>query len=77
MHGPACFFWANLTPFSLQPKSDNQVFYTGDSSNSIAWLEMGNRSAADAQFDLAFTAMGSTVIRRSSFCSVWIVTNEI
>ena len=40
-----------------QPKSDNQVFYTGDSSNSIAWLEMGNRSAADAQFDLAFTHM--------------------
>ena len=40
-----------------QPKSDNQIFYTGDSSNSIAWLEMGNRSAADAQFDLAFTHM--------------------
>ena len=40
-----------------EPKSDNQVFYTGDSSNSIAWLEMGNRSAADAQFDLAFTHM--------------------
>lgn len=40
-----------------QPKSDNQVFYTGDSSNSIAWLEMGNRTAADAQFDLAFTHM--------------------
>ena len=39
------------------PRSDNQVFYTGDSSNSIAWLEMGNRSAADAQFDLAFTHM--------------------
>lgn len=40
-----------------QPKSDNQVFYTGDSSYSIAWLEMGNRSAADEQFDLAFTHM--------------------
>lgn len=38
-----------------QPKSDNQIFYTGDSSNSIAWLALGNRSAADAQFDLAFT----------------------
>jgi trehalose/maltose hydrolase-like predicted phosphorylase len=38
-----------------QPKSDNQVFYTGDSAYSIAWLELGNRSAADAQFDLAFT----------------------
>ena len=42
-------FWA--------PKSDNQVFYTGDSSYSIAWLEMGNRTSADAQFDLAFTHM--------------------
>ena len=38
-----------------QPKSDNQVFYTGDSAYSIAWLELGNRTAADAQFDLAFT----------------------
>eukprot|EP01048_Picozoa_sp_COSAG05_P011434 COSAG05_NODE_1077_length_5955_cov_2.032787_3_plen_105_part_00 len=34
-----------------------QVFYTGDSAYSIAWLEMGNRSAADDQFDLAFTHM--------------------
>jgi len=40
-----------------QPKSDNQVFYTGDSAYSIAWLEMGNRTAADSQFDLAFTHM--------------------
>jgi hypothetical protein len=30
-------------------------FYTGDSAYSIAWLQLGNRSAADAQFDLAFT----------------------
>ena len=29
-------------------------FYTGDSAYSIAWLQLGNRSAADAQFDLAF-----------------------
>ena len=32
-------------------------FSQGDSAYSIAWLEMGNRSAADAQFDLAFTHM--------------------
>ena len=31
--------------------------YTGDSAYSIAWLEMGNRTAADSQFDLAFTHM--------------------
>ena len=30
-------------------------FYTGDSAYSIAWLGLGNRSAADSQFDLAFT----------------------
>ena len=29
-------------------------FYTGDSAYSIAWLQLGNRSAADEQFDLAF-----------------------
>ena len=32
-------------------------FYTGDSAYSIAWLQLGNRSAADAQFDLAFEHM--------------------
>lgn len=31
------------------------MFYTGDSAYSIAWLELGNRTAADAQFDLAFS----------------------
>lgn len=35
-------------------------FYTGDSAYSIAWLQHGNRSAADAQFDLAFTHMDMT-----------------
>lgn len=30
-------------------------FYTGDSAYSIAWLQLGNRTAADKQFDLAFT----------------------
>jgi hypothetical protein len=29
-------------------------FYTGDSAYSIAWLQLGNRTAADKQFDLAF-----------------------
>lgn len=32
-------------------------FYTGDSAYSIAWLQMDNRSAADAQFDIAFSHM--------------------
>ena len=32
-------------------------FYTGDSAYSIAWLQLGNRSAADAQFNLAFDHM--------------------
>eukprot|EP00052_Salpingoeca_macrocollata_P025089 m.227686 g.227686 ORF g.227686 m.227686 type:complete len:399 (+) comp22373_c0_seq7:137-1333(+) len=32
-------------------------FYTGDSAYSIAWLRMNNRSAADAQFQLAFKHM--------------------
>jgi hypothetical protein len=32
-------------------------FYTGDSSYSIAWLALGNRSGADEQFDRAFLYM--------------------
>ena len=32
-------------------------FYTGDSAYSIAWLALGNRSAADAQLRLAFDHM--------------------
>jgi galactosylceramidase len=32
-------------------------FYTGDSAYSIAWLQLGNRTAADSQFDLAFQHM--------------------
>ena len=26
MHGPTCVFWANLTPFSLQPLSFTATF---------------------------------------------------
>lgn len=29
-------------------------YFTGDSAYSIAWLRLGNRSAADEQFQLAF-----------------------
>ena len=32
-------------------------FFTGDSSYSIAWLRLGNRTAADEQFGLAFLHM--------------------
>ena len=32
-------------------------FFTGDSSYSIAWLRLGNRTAADLQFGLAFEHM--------------------
>jgi len=32
-------------------------YYTGDSAYSIAWLLLGNRSAADRQFQLAFEHM--------------------
>ena len=32
-------------------------FYTGDSAYSIAWLGLGNRTAADAQLQLAFQHM--------------------
>ncbi len=32
-------------------------FYTGDSAYSISWLQVGNRSAADAQLQLAFAHM--------------------
>ena len=37
-----------------QGVTDANGFYTGDSSYSIAWLALGNRSSADAQFDRAF-----------------------
>ena len=32
-------------------------FYTGDSSYSIAWLALGNRTGSDAQFGRAFLYM--------------------
>jgi len=34
-------------------------YFTGDSAYSIAWLALGNRTAADAQFALAFEHMDS------------------
>ena len=45
-------------------------FFTGDSAYSIAWLQLGNRTAADMQFDLAFEHMdltGFNVWKEKSF----------
>jgi hypothetical protein len=30
MHGPTHIFWANLTPFSLQPDGDHRGFTAAD-----------------------------------------------
>jgi trehalose/maltose hydrolase-like predicted phosphorylase len=40
-----------------QSHTKDNGFYTGDSSYSIAWLALGNRSASDAQFGRAFLYM--------------------
>ena len=48
---------AKLTDFAAFDHTGTAGFYTGDSAYSIAWLQLGNRSAADAQFDLAFEHM--------------------
>ena len=43
---------------SLRVRYTNQNgFYTGDSSYAIAWLALGNRTACDAQFLRAFRYM--------------------
>jgi trehalose/maltose hydrolase-like predicted phosphorylase len=41
----------------LSSQKTTSGFYTGDSAYSIAWLALGNRSAADAQLRLAFEHM--------------------
>ena len=40
-----------------QSHTADNGFYTGDSSYSIAWLALGNRSGSDAQFGRAFLYM--------------------
>jgi hypothetical protein len=37
-----------------QSHTADNGFYTGDSSYSIAWLALGNRTGSDAQFGRAF-----------------------
>ena len=37
MHGPACIFWANLTPFSLQRDSVHRAARAGDRCRRPRW----------------------------------------
>jgi len=64
-------FYAQMT--------DRQSFFTGDSSYSIAYLALGNRSAADAQLPLALQHMdtahyGTWIECFKPFCHLHFLT---
>ena len=52
------FIQVGLKCLPFSPLLDLLIYFSeGDSSYSIAWLSLNNRTAADAQFQLAFLHM--------------------